>query len=563
MRTHDITQRDSAGGPGFTGRLKLLLVDGDSVTARVLPEQGSVLLGRGAEADLRLELPRVSRQHARLWLGPPLMLEDLGSANGTKVRGRTLKAGERVTLEPGDGFELGSVLLLVQPERVAGAEAARPRRLASPDYFDTRLEEECERAEAAGGTPFGLLRIALPGDPLEAAAKVAAVLRSSDVLGRDAKGLQALVAGATLERISALAAQVSAVVPGAEVGRASWPESARSPAALYAAAAPGGSSDVHDEAPVVEDPAMRALYAQVRRVAASDLTVLLLGETGVGKEVVSRTVHKSSPRAKGPFVAINCGALSPTLLESELFGHVKGAFTGAAKSRVGLLEAAKGGTCFLDELGEMPPATQVKLLRALEEREVTPVGATEPKKIDVRFVAATHRDLAADVESGRFRADLYFRLNGVSIEIPALRERPGELEALARRFAERAGRKLGKKAMAVDDAALALLKGYAWPGNIRELRNVIDRAVLLAPDDVITPDELPAEKLAAVPVTDEVPAEKQRVLDALEKCCGNQTLAAKVLGISRRTLVTRIETFGLPRPRKGARKRVGLEGELD
>ncbi len=562
MRTHDVTQRDSTGG-ATTGRLRLLLVDGDSVTSRVLPEQGSVLLGRGAEADVRLELPRVSRQHARLWLGPPLMLEDLGSANGTRAQGRTLKPGERVPLNVGDGFELGSVWLLVQPERVA-SDVHRPRRLASPDYFDTRLEEECARSELSSA-PFGLLRIAVEGDAVAAAARVAPLLQSSDLLARDAKGLQVLVAGASPERLKDLAGRVATALPGTQVGRAAWPSSARSADALYAAAAPGGSTDARDDEPVIADARMRALYAMVRRVAGSDLTVLLLGETGVGKEVLAAAVHKASPRAKGPFIAINCGALSPTLLESELFGHEKGAFTGAVKAKIGLLEAARGGTFFLDEVGEMPPATQVKLLRAIEAREITPVGSTDARKIDVRFVAATHRDLAAEVEAGRFRADLYFRLNGVSIDIPPLRERREELRAIAQRFAERAAARLGRRGAKIDEAAMSLLMGYDWPGNIRELRNVIERAVLLAPDAVVTPDELPVEKLTAVQLdsAQKVPKEKERVLEALERCAGNQTLAAKVLGISRRTLVTRLETYGLPRPRKGARKRVGLENEGD
>jgi DNA-binding NtrC family response regulator len=345
-------------------------------------------------------------------------------------------------------------------------------------------------------------------------------------------------------------------------------------------AAPAESGDI-----VLRDPAMRALYEQAYLAAPGLISVLLLGETGTGKEVLARAIHRrSSPaRARGPFLGLNCAALSESLLESELFGHEKGAFTGALQAKPGLFEAADGGTVFLDELGELPKATQVKLLRVLEEHQVLRVGGRVPRSIDVRFLSATNRDLEAEIARGNFREDLYFRLNGVTLTIPPLRERVADIAALAELFTAKACKAFERAVVpAISGKALALLERYRWPGNIRELRNVMERAVMLCAGDTVLPEHLPpklvagAEPLAApgreVGEVREVrdatkrpaaassgsapkppegdPDEKQRIIDALEKCVGNQTYAARLLGISRRTLVSKIQVYGLPRPRK-------------
>jgi transcriptional regulator with PAS, ATPase and Fis domain len=310
---------------------------------------------------------------------------------------------------------------------------------------------------------------------------------------------------------------------------------------------------------VVIDPAMRRLYELATRVARGTISVLVVGETGTGKEVLAELIHTHSPRAAGPLVRINCAAFAETLIESELFGHEKGAFTGAQRERAGLLEAADGGTVVLDEVGETTPAIQAKLLRVLEERAVLRVGASTPRPIDVRFVAATNRDLEGEIETGRFRRDLYFRLAGVVLAIPPLRDRPDDLVALAERFAAEAAARIDRPPPRLSPGALAALRAHPWPGNVRELRNVIERAVLLADGDELTAEHLPFA--AAAPATGSTPdpaalpsalaaLERQRIVEALEAAHGNQTRAAAALGMPLRTLVKRLDQYNLPRPRK-------------
>jgi DNA-binding NtrC family response regulator len=303
----------------------------------------------------------------------------------------------------------------------------------------------------------------------------------------------------------------------------------------------------------------------VDRVAPSTIPVLLLGETGVGKEVFANAIHASSPRAGAPFVRLNCAGFSEHLLESELFGHERGSFTGAHQTKAGLLEIARAGTVFLDELGEMPTAVQAKLLRVVEEQSVMRIGALAPRPIDVRFISATNRNLEVDVAEGRFRRDLYFRLNGVLIAIRPLRERTNEIAGLAGEFIEEAARGSKRRAPSLSMEALGALERYNWPGNVRELRNTIERAVLLCTGDVILPEHLPLDRLrssfppnlptpstdASLPLRDQLSLlERERVLDALARCGGNQTRAAKLLKISRGTLAARLEAFNVARPKK-------------
>ena len=309
------------------------------------------------------------------------------------------------------------------------------------------------------------------------------------------------------------------------------------------------------------NPAMVELYKVALRVAATKSSVLIHGESGTGKELIARTIHHHSPRRDRSFVAVNCSSFSETLLESEVFGHVKGAFTGATERRPGLFLEANHGTVFLDEVGDMSLAMQAKLLRVLQEHELKPVGGTETVPVDVRVVAATHRDLEAMVRSGRFREDLYYRLNVVGLKVPPLRDRPDDIPILAGYFLARFGEQSGRPIRGFAPGAMAALVAYGWPGNVRELENVIDRAVALATGPVVEESDLP-EKLAGPteaaqaglpgrghallgltdrPHLDEVI--RQYVLGVLAETGGNKSEAARVLGVPRRTLYRMIERF--------------------
>lgn len=300
---------------------------------------------------------------------------------------------------------------------------------------------------------------------------------------------------------------------------------------------------------VVTDPRMRDVMDRVARVAPTDATVLLLGESGVGKEVVAREIHRLRFGERGaPFVAINCAAVPENLLESELFGHEKGAFTGATSRKIGVLEAAAGGTLFLDEVGEMPLAVQAKILRVLETREYQRVGGVRTLKTNARFVAATNQDLASAVDKGRFRRDLFYRLNVFPVTVPPLRERPGDVLALARHFAERIGRDLGRGRMRLSDEAIESIRRYDWPGNVRELRNAIERAVILAAGEEIRAEDLglpPGKPNADRAHGLLAQRERETILAVLEEVGGNRRLAAERLGISLRTLQYRLRDYGL------------------
>jgi two-component system response regulator HydG len=307
---------------------------------------------------------------------------------------------------------------------------------------------------------------------------------------------------------------------------------------------------------VGSSPPMRELCAKLAKIADNDAAVLLTGESGTGKELVARAIHAASSRGQGPFVAINCAAMPAQLLESELFGHAKGAFTDAKAAKVGLFQAATGGTIFLDEIGELPLEIQPKLLRVLQERSVRPVGANAEEKIDARVISATNRDLEGMVEEGRFRQDLYFRINVLAIALPPLRARGGDILALARHFLDRIATRTGKRAPGLTAEAAQKLMGYPWPGNVRELENSIEYAVALAaagdiaiadlPDKVrgFRPNQivLATSDPAQLVTLDEL--ERRYVLRVMESVDGNKAAAARVLGIERRTLYRMLERWG-------------------
>jgi two-component system, NtrC family, response regulator AtoC len=517
--------------------LRLIVFCAGQVSSHALPRQGELVIGRGDETGVRIDHATVSRRHVTLLLGHEVRVVDHGSFNGTKIGGVKIPPGVPMPVGLSTIVELGETMIVVQVEGSAPVTASR----------------------SVGNT----------------------AVRTD------------------------------------------------------------------------QSPGMQHLYRLVDNVAQSNITVIVRGETGAGKEIVSEEIHRRSARARGPLVKLNCAALPEHLLEGELFGYERGAFTGAAQAKAGLIESADGGTLFLDEIGEMPLATQAKLLRVVESREVMRLGSVRPKTVDVRFVAATHRDLEEMVARGQLRQDLYYRLAGVTLVVPPLRERVEEIPRLAEEFVVRFCTDARRPAIAISGAAMRVLKDHAWPGNVRELRNVIERAVVFCKGVAIAPEHLglptdrlsrppgrlsapasapaassgpspawgaalpaPSAQMAAAPVapveaahapasgrmsaptTAPPPApqgfshgphvpgpppaatfgvasasgqassatvafgsagslpvemealERQRILDALARCGGNQTRAAEMLGISRRTLLRRLDDYAVPRPRK-------------
>ncbi|MDB4937696.1 MAG: Response regulator of zinc sigma-54-dependent two-component system [Labilithrix sp.] len=478
-RTRSIGDRGGRAADATAG-LRLIVFCAGQVSSHPLPRSGEIVIGRGDDANVRIDHATVSRRHVTLLLGTEVRLVDHGSFNGTKIGGTKVAPNVPLPVALSTIVELGETMIVVQVEGAAPVTASRS------------LGNNAVRAD--------------------------------------------------------------------------------------------------------QSPGMQHLYRLVDSVAQSNITVIVRGETGSGKEVVSEEIHRRSARANGPLVKLNCAALPEHLLEGELFGYERGAFTGAAQAKAGLIESADGGTLFLDEVGEMPLATQAKLLRVVESREVMRLGSLRPKTVDVRFVAATHRDLEEMVASGKLRQDLYYRLAGVSLVVPPLRERVEEIPRIAEEFVSRFCSDARRPTIPISSDAMRVLKDYRWPGNVRELRNVIERAVVFCKGVAIAPEHLglPVDRLSRPPARLSAPAplppigpmppapsavvpaavsqpppaastiafgsgslpdemealERQRILDALAKCGGNQTQAAEMLGISRRTLLRRLDEYAVPRPRK-------------
>jgi formate hydrogenlyase transcriptional activator len=319
------------------------------------------------------------------------------------------------------------------------------------------------------------------------------------------------------------------------------------------------SYDRRFEQIIGNSPALEAVLEQVERVAPTDSTVIIQGETGTGKELIAHAIHNLSARAGRPFVRLNCAAIPLDLLESELFGHEKGAFTGAIAQKIGRFELADKGTLFLDEIGDIPQALQPKLLRVLQEQEFERLGSTRTHQVDVRLVAATNRDLAEMVNRGQFRSDLYYRLNVFPVQLPPLRERPEDIPALVAHFVERFGRRMGREINQIPPETLSALSAYQWPGNIRELQNLIERAVILS-DDGVLPNPLPASGSSVIavastvtpsPVTTLKDSERTLILRTLERVgwvIGGPKGAATKLGLKRTTLIHKMQKLGISRP---------------
>jgi two-component system response regulator AtoC len=584
------TLTDRSEVVGATSGYHLLMMSPDVFVSQRLPAAGTVIVGRSHRCDVHVEDPMASREHARLHISgdqnkPTLAIEDAGSANGTRVRDAAITPGERVTILPGEAVMIGAtVIMVMQNQSTSG-----PRRLWSHAYFEARIDDECARA-AKSRTAFALARLRFVGP--------AAWTKVLPVLARELtaphvfatygpKDYEILFVDLGEEDTASVVRQLlgscRAAGLDARCGVAWYPRNGRTAETLIASAnellkVRAGREAERDEAGAPDVAAMQRVREMAARAAPSPINVLILGECGVGKDVLAQLVHKLSPRADKPFVALNCAGLSDTLMDSELFGHERGAFTGATNAKVGLLESANGGTVFLDEIGDMPLAMQAKLLRVIETREVRPVGGLKARPIDVRFVSATNKDLEAAVVKGEFRRDLIYRMNGLTLAIPPLRERTDEIPALAEAFLAAACRDQARlPALRLGREALDHLLRYRWPGNIRELKNMMERALALCDGEEITPEHLPLEKMLAAhdayvdmkaavplspaleiarklpPLTDRVKlAERQRMVDALVVCNGNQTRAAQYLHMPRRTFVSKLDQFAIPRPQKGA-----------
>ncbi len=582
----DVALPDSAG-------MHLLVMSPDSFNTYPLPKIGDVTIGRSGRSNIVIEDPKASREHARLYVDVDqgrYHIEDAGSANGTRVRDTVIPKSAKVPVAPGEAIAIGSTVLMVQQNRTVLSH----QRLWSHAYFETRLEAECSRGDTAGDR-FALVRFRVQHQlpwtrlaPILAqevpAPNVFAAYGPTDyeLLLLDRSGEQANL---LIQRLEAALADAGAPC---HVGLSSYPIDGRTVDELLSRAnarlrrattsgetdgsSPSWPGTSAAESTVTYGPAMSRVQKMAERVAGANINVLILGETGVGKEVLATTLHQRSPRASKPLVALNCGSLPETIIESELFGNERGAFTGAT-GKIGLLESADGGTVFLDEVGELPMSVQAKLLRVLETRAITRVGGLKPKLVDIRFIAATNRDLEQEVLRGSFRRDLFFRLNGISLSIPPLRERKSEILPLALRFLRNFCDDAGRPMPRLSEDVVNLLRGYSWPGNIRELKNVVERALILCDGDEILPEQLPVEKMvvdpltrrsvvrylpeepqAAGPLSVEDVSDRQRIIEALDANAGNQTRTAADLGIARRTLIVKLDRYGIRRPQKGAPK---------
>ena len=547
--------------------LVIHIEDGDRSSRVVeLPDAIDVTFGRSRGATVHVESEKVSRMHARVRrTGGVIEVEDLGSRNGTRVNGDKIEGVRKV--DHGDEIAIGPILAVVGV--TSGLRKTSP--VADDAAGETRLAAEVDRSvRYHRPLTVGLVRVA--SDTVVDA--IARSLRPMDLIAEDA-GDDYLVILPELGRAEGQAAidrlldfaRASGVQ--AKAALALCPEDGTTVETLIGCVRAGlrTGRQVRAEAesatpvagePIVIDPAMKRVYSLVERIADTPMTVLILGETGTGKELVAEAIHKKSARRDKQLIKLNCAALPETLLESELFGYERGAFTGAERRKVGFFEAANGGTLFLDEIGEMPLALQAKLLRVLERKVITRVGGTQEVATDARLIAATHRDLEAEVRAGRFRQDLMFRIGGFTLVVPPLRDRPTEIVPLAEHFARSVAAEQGRPAPTFTDDARDALAGYTWPGNVRELKNAVERALVLAGDSIGAaelPDKLrdAAQRVRPVsPAADMrghlAEVERAAIVAALEAEDQNQTRAARRLGLSRRALIYKMEKYGLKPP---------------
>ncbi|HWN68431.1 MAG TPA: sigma 54-interacting transcriptional regulator, partial [Haliangium sp.] len=494
---------------GAVGRAELLIIAGDSSWRYPLPRAGMVLVGRAPEADLRIDRTPISRRHARIIVTDrEVRIEDLQSHNGVRVNGERIE-GARL-LASGDVVMVGDATLVLRCE-----QPDDQREILDFGRLRQQLTAEIQRGLDCGRDLSVLVLCHTGMSRVHVTNALADELRHMDVIGWCSSSQVAVLLpelggeGAIGFGVDICATLASSMPRTSIRGGVAWLRddgcdadtlltAARAAAEL---AEPGQvmaardavvTHDLGDRKAVLADPAMLRLYELLRRLARSDLPVLVLGETGTGKENAAAAVHHFSARADRPLVALNCAAIPESLIESELFGHERGAFSGATAAKPGLLERASGGTIFLDEVGELPLGAQAKLLRALEVRRITRLGDVREREVDLRIVAATNRELEDECKAGRFREDLLFRLSVATVRLVPLRQRPREIPVLARLFLGQACSRMGRPIASLSDAVLERLASYEWPGNVRELRNSMEYAAATMAGEMVELRDLPA-----------------------------------------------------------------------
>ncbi|HMU39041.1 MAG TPA: sigma 54-interacting transcriptional regulator [Pseudomonadota bacterium] len=571
-------------------RAYFLVIDGQVSYPVELPESGEVIIGRSPDATIRLDDTSASRHHARVNVtGGDAWIEDMGSRNGTHANGQLIR--EPRELLSGDVITLCSATLIFHREFLAQTG----RKVQSPSDFRARLAEETDRS-LGFLRPVSLLCFHFAGGASRRPAILETVhssLRLCDSVAWTGDN-DLLVLLPERDRSSAkqeaerLVSRLKIGNIDVRVGVLSCPRDGSDPdALLLACQSAAQASDLSKEQIVVEDtaitmdlgdakillvePTMKKLYALIERLAKAELPVLIEGETGVGKELAAKALHHHSSRRDKPLLSLNCSAFSENLVESELFGHERGAFSGAVTTKQGLIETANGGTLFLDEIGEMPLSIQAKLLRVLETQRVMRVGDVREHKVNVRFVAATNRNLQTEVTAGRFRRDLYFRLSSARLTLPPLRDRPRELPVLARVLLSAACRKLNRPMLTIADPTMHKLLGHRWPGNVRELRNLMDFLAATVDGETLLPwhveEQLehtllsetqsegpqPASPKPTIdrplhfrPIDDEIrELERKRMSEALAASGGVQVRAAELISMPVRTFTTKMKLYKL------------------
>jgi DNA-binding NtrC family response regulator/pSer/pThr/pTyr-binding forkhead associated (FHA) protein len=578
-------------------RLYLLVLEGNSSALYPLPRNADLLIGRATQADIQIDDPSVSRNHARIVVNEGVThVADLGSHNGVRVNGEPVVGTQ--LLQSGDVVTLGSVTLVFH----CGDKLLPTRPTLDFTALRGRLLEELERVQRyeRAASVVALELGSSQASQAELLQTLSAQLRLMDSAGPSG-GTQLIILLPEMEGEEAedtarhLLEQLSSLAPQARAGVATAPQDGLEAETLIAAARSAALAasqgqvrisgpDLYrvplgERSVVVADAAMVRLFELLRRLSTSTLPVLIHGETGAGKENAAWAVHHWSPRAGRPFLVLNCAAIPENLVESELFGYERGAFSGADKPRAGLLEQAHGGTLFLDEVAELPLPVQAKLLRVLDQKPITRLGDSRERVVDLRFVAATHRVLAEEVKAGRFRQDLFFRLSAAVVVLPPLRDRPHELPLLANSLLADSCTRWGRPSLALSAATMALLQAHSWPGNVRELKNTMEFAATVATGPVIEPSHLPeslsglkppapapaapsplSEAPAAAttpqrsfrPISEEVrELERQRMMEALEAMGGVQKYAAQLIGMPTRTFTLKLKQYKIT-PRWGS-----------